>query len=129
VLFVNLNDGGTERFDIASVAGAALWDARSASPQFQSRIRGASLQVEGRVHSIPLPHHFRRLRYSAGVDVAVNGVGKLVAEWLEVQADEVGFRLTVYTDANPPMSKLEVNRTGMLRWKPARHPATLRKGA
>ena len=120
MLLVNLRDGQTLRFDLEAADQAADWARRQGDSTFQRSISGLAVSHDRILHTLPVPSHFRRVAFEAGL--LRNGTAAPVGIRVGVQADDVHITLTVYLKGNPRSTRLDIQRVGRPRWVPEGRP-------
>jgi hypothetical protein len=126
VLKVHLADGRTLSFELGDEAQRGAWERSAQSSTFQSTIRGVALLHNRTLHTLPLPKQFKSLRFSAEL-ITSKGEGgeRVTGERVVCQADAVRVSITAYYTQTPKMVRVDVARTGRMRFdgKPGTSPA------
>ena len=113
MLRVHFSTGETQSFDLDDAAQLATWRTLSGLDEFQTSIRGISIVADGALHALPAPRRFRHRQFGAE---PLNGSSPGLSVWC--QAD--GVRVTLVTKGDPLSVRVNLERTGEMRFRPGR---------
>lgn len=118
MLKVHISDGRTLSFELGDEAQREEWEKLSASSAFQESIRGVALLHNRTLNTLPLPKQFRTRRFSAGLISAREKDGeRVLGERVVCQADTVRVSITAYYTRTPKMVRVDVVRSGWMRYE------------
>jgi hypothetical protein len=118
MLCLNLADGRTLHFDLSEQQQSDRWQSLQADPHFQRKVTGIGILHGGYTHVLPMPRRFRAINYQAELVCKEDGIA--VAERITCQADDVEFSMLVYLNGSSPLARLNLVKTGKLRFPPLR---------
>ena len=113
-LRVALKSGETLGFTLP--AELDQWRSRAEDPRFQRLITGLTVIVGSTSHVLAVPVGFHSVR--AVVEVGHDASGTPASIRVAQTADEVTSSITVYLKQMPPLVRVDLRRTGRLRWSP-----------
>lgn len=102
---INLANGATSVCEIES----KTWKEIEEDPQAAKRVRGVTLHVADLAVTLTTPKGFHRTAYLAAVG---RQNGEVVAEEVEIQADDVRLRLRMYSSG---LARVDLIKTGRPR--------------
>lgn len=117
MLHVNLGDGSVVTFDLAAERGRREWREASARDDFRRSIRGISLSFGEHRSDLPLPRRFREVSFEA--EFVKSSDGTPVAERVTVLADGVLLTFTMYLNGRVGRFRVDLDRRGRARYRPA----------
>lgn len=115
---LNLEDGSTRKFNLQLPEDLSSLNSLGSDPRFIARVRAIWISTEQQTETMPMPKGFRRFHLWADL-VRTDGANPRVkGERLVLQADDIAVSLTAYYGPVPRMTRVDVQRTGKLRWAP-----------
>jgi len=118
MVILNLEDGTSKKFDLQSPADLTSLNSLGGTAAFMARVRAIWISTEAQTETMPIPKGFRRFSIRADLVFAKAGGPKPKGERLILQADDISVALTAYYGPVPRMTRVDLQRTGKLRWAP-----------
>jgi hypothetical protein len=116
MVILNLEDGTSKKFDLQAPADLANLNSLGSNAVFMARVRAIWLSTN-QTETLPMPKGFRRFRLWADLITSKGGQAPR-GERVVMQADDISVALTAYYGPAPRMTRVDVQRTGKLRWAP-----------
>jgi len=118
---VHQKSGETLSFDFTNAVDREKWNQMMGDSAFTGNITGMGIHLDRVYHTLPIPQKFNKVSYDAAILVGKNGSkhdGKVVAEILRCEADDIVIKLTVYHTNR--LTRCDVVKLGKARYKKPR---------
>lgn len=115
---LNLEDGTSRKFNLQEPSDLAALNQLGRDSRHLARVRALWISTDLQTETMPIPKGFRRFRIWASLVPGKTSEDKPKGERIVVQADEISVTFTAYYGPVPRMTRVDVQRTGKLRWSP-----------
>lgn len=113
MLYVNLQDGSVQTYDLLTSAGYEAFQESSNNPDWHKTVTGVSLQGPGHRADLPLPKNLGQPLFDAE---ALFRDQQPVAEKVSASVGELYITLTRYLGESGRF-RMDVRRLGRRRWR------------